>query len=262
MKVVICAIAKCENNYINDWVNYHLDLGVDEIYLYDNNDPSYEPVESRIQRKNKVHIIKIPGARGFQSKKYTEFYNEHKNDFDWIIFIDIDEFIVLQNWKNIKEFLADPKFNGYPVVRLNWHLYGDDNKTSRDMSIPIYKGITKRLTEHRYGSQAKEIIRGGLNNVVIPSSHFCRINGKLPKQVMPDGKPTDCEVKGLRNCNEAYINHYMTKTLKEFIDQKMQRSTDAGFPDRVIDLEYFWNINPKTPEKEKFAKEYINSLKK
>ena len=36
--MAICCIAKNENYYINDWVKYHLDLGFDHIYIYDNND--------------------------------------------------------------------------------------------------------------------------------------------------------------------------------------------------------------------------------
>ena len=38
MTYAICAIAKNENNYINDWVNWHINIGFDHIYLYDNND--------------------------------------------------------------------------------------------------------------------------------------------------------------------------------------------------------------------------------
>ena len=37
MRVCLIAIAKMENDYINDWVKYHLNLGIDRIYLYDNN---------------------------------------------------------------------------------------------------------------------------------------------------------------------------------------------------------------------------------
>lgn len=254
MKVSICAIAKCENNYINDWVNYHLNLGVDNIFIFDNNDPSYERVESKISIKTgKVYIIKIPYLKGFQTKIYNKFYS--KSTDDWILFIDIDEYVVLNKWKNIKDFLNDNIFSSCNVIRLNWRMFGDDDKISRPMIHPVNEEITTRIAGHKYESHGKEIIRGNLSGINIVSSHYCLINNKLPKQIMPDGKETIGKVGGLRDCSDAYINHYMTKTLSEFIAQKIERKTDAGFPDRVIDLEYYWDINKKTPEKLKYLKD-------
>lgn len=37
MKIGICAIAKDENFYIEEWIRYHLKLGVDQIYIFQNN---------------------------------------------------------------------------------------------------------------------------------------------------------------------------------------------------------------------------------
>jgi hypothetical protein len=36
MKVVIVAIAKMEQDYIEEWVKYNLHIGIDRIFLYDN----------------------------------------------------------------------------------------------------------------------------------------------------------------------------------------------------------------------------------
>ena len=58
---VICAIAKNENDYINDWVNWHLNLGFDRIYLYDNNELETPYVGDFIEQKDKVEIIDIRG---------------------------------------------------------------------------------------------------------------------------------------------------------------------------------------------------------
>lgn len=278
MKAVICAIAKCENEYINNWVNYHLNLGFDEIYLFDNNDADYEPVENRIhinpEYKGRVIIQKIPGVRrwkssdkfGFQAKLYTYFYKNHKNKFDWCAFIDIDEFITLEKWPDIKSFLSDPMFKGYPVIRLNWHMYGDDDMVARDVSVPVWQAITHRLKGHRYEHDGKEIVRGGLSNVSIASCHYCTIRNCIPKQIMPNGKTTKAKgsctgetYNNLPNCEEAYIRHYMTKTLDEFINSKLQRGSDAVFLDKKIDFDYFWQVNKKTPEKLEYIKQWRES---
>ena len=253
MTNVICAIAKNENLYINDWVNWHLALGFDKIYLYDNNDYETPYVGDFINQKDKVEIFDVRGKheKGFQNKCYNEFYRSHT--FDWCAFIDIDEFIVLTAWKTINDFLSSPKFSNTNVIRLNWHMYNDCGMITRDLSVPVYQAFTAPIN-HYYNAHGKEIIRGNISGVEIVSSHYCLINGILPKQIMPDGYETRGKVNVGRNCNEAWVNHYMTKTLSEFVNQKLSR-TDAQFEERRLGLQYYWDINQKTPEKLQWLKE-------
>ena len=255
--VVICAVAKNENPYINDWVNWHLNLGFDKIYLYDNNDLSTEFVGNFIDQKDKVEIIDIRGKKEkiLQIKCFNEFYNSHT--FDWCAFLDIDEYIVLNKWSNIQEFVSDDIFKNAQAIRLNWHMYGDDDLIERDMSIPVYE-VFKTQLNHYYNYHGKEIIRGGIENIWIESTHWAEVQGKLLYQIMPDGRETYGKVNGLRNCNEAYINHYMTKSLSEFVNQKLNRG-DAVFVDRKIDMGYYWELNRKTPEKLRWLDENISS---
>lgn len=58
MKSLLCAIAKNEERYINEWVNYHYSLGFDKIVIYNNNDSRdlVIPNVEVIDYKNK-HII-------------------------------------------------------------------------------------------------------------------------------------------------------------------------------------------------------------
>ena len=79
---------------------------------------------------------------------------------------------------------------------------------------------------------------------------------------MPNGKTTKAKgsctgetYNNLPNCEEAYIRHYMTKTLDEFINSKLQRGSDAVFLDKKIDFDYFWQVNKKTPEKLEYIKQ-------
>ena len=38
MRVVLCCLAKNEELYINDFVKWYVSIGVDKLYIYDNND--------------------------------------------------------------------------------------------------------------------------------------------------------------------------------------------------------------------------------
>ena len=38
MRVYLCALAKNEHLYINEWVKHYIDMGFDKIFIYDNDD--------------------------------------------------------------------------------------------------------------------------------------------------------------------------------------------------------------------------------
>ena len=265
MNVVICALARNENQYINDWVNWYVSLGFDKIYLYDNNDVDSPFVGDYIERKDKVKIINIRGQHfdRLQQKVYTDFYNN--NTFDWVLFVDIDEY--LTGIDNIHDFLRKHKQSFQ--IRIKWKLFGDDNLIERDMSIPVYKAFTKEVTQSlnrnlvdkgNLERQGKMIIKGGLPNVIITSPHFGSFktrNNVIPS-VLPSGRLcfSKVAINEFYGQETVYINHYMTKSLSEFIKQKWKR-TDAVYGDISIDFNYFWRINQKTQEKLDYIKKVV-----
>ena len=264
MRLAICAIAKCENQYINDWCRYHLALGFNHIYLFDNNDISTPNVKGFIDPSmwDSITIFNVNGVHKslFQNECYTKFYQEYKAQFDWCAYIDIDEYIHFDGFTNIQEFLAQEIFESYEVIRLKWHLYGDDDVLVRDETIPVDQFFKKRVERTNKRNQCKTIIRGGLSNEVeFTSSHYPSINGKVLKSCMSDGTPTVAEINAfVAHTEVGWINHYMTKTLNEFLKQKYAR-TDAQFKARQLDLQYYWDLNSRTEQKEEFIDEFLKN---
>ena len=90
----LCAIAKNEVPYIEEWVEYHLALGFAHIYIYDNEDVS---TLSAIFKENaSVTVRHFPG-RTAQYLAYNHFLQSaESHQHYWSGFLDIDEFIVLK----------------------------------------------------------------------------------------------------------------------------------------------------------------------
>lgn len=261
MRVVVCAMAKNENLYINDWVKFYIGLGFDMIYLYDNNDIGTPNVAGFIDKEllDKITIIDIRGIKKdrLQQKTYSSFYKEHT--FDWCLFCDIDEFLF--GVKDIHEFLSNPIYNDYQQIRIKWKLFGDDGMIERDMKVPVYKAfnkvLTKSLNRNLYDvgnlqNQGKAIVKGNIENVIATSPHFLSLGERnnVLKSCLPSGKETTSRVVMNDDySNESvFLHHYMTKTLSEFINQKLNRS-DAVSKDYTLGINYFWRINKKTNEK-------------
>ncbi|MBO6272267.1 glycosyltransferase family 92 protein [bacterium] len=63
-KVLLCCIAKMENNYIREFVEYYKRIGFDNICLYDNNDVNGEHFEAVIDDYIKSGFVIIKNIRG------------------------------------------------------------------------------------------------------------------------------------------------------------------------------------------------------
>lgn len=267
MRVALCCMAKNENKYINDFVKWYVRLGVDMIYIYDNNEIGSSNLLDYISvgLHNKVKIIDIKGQKEkhLQQRIYTEFYNEYKDTFEWCLFVDIDEFLV--NMPNIKLSLSNRVYDKYNQIRVMWRVYGDDDLITRDMTKPVYKVFNKPITSSlmrdlktkgNLEKQGKFILRGGLDNVKITSPHFASYGNRdnLVESCLPNGER--CYSKVVINepyfRNNVYIHHYMTKSLSEFIEQKLNRN-DAVYNQSIV-LDYYWRINKKTKEKIEYLK--------
>lgn len=108
LDISICVIAKNENLYIKEFVEYYFKLGVDKIFVYDNNDLEGENFNVILGEyiKNKfVDIIDVRGISSIQIPIYNYCYRKNKNFYDWIDFLDIDEYLFIENKVSIKNYL-------------------------------------------------------------------------------------------------------------------------------------------------------------
>jgi adenylate kinase family enzyme len=115
-------IAKDEDHYIEEWCNYHLKLGFDDIIIYQND------WKCKINHPN-IILVDFPGKHK-QVKSYNDFISKYKNDYDWVAFIDCDEFIHLKKHSNIKEFILE--YHNEFGISMNWYMFGSNNKLVRD----------------------------------------------------------------------------------------------------------------------------------
>lgn len=178
MKVAVCAIAKQENLYIREFIEYYRDLGIKKIILYDNNELNGENFKDILKNEILIGFVEIIDYRGIispQINAYNNCYENNKKKFDWIAFYDIDEFLYIENYTDINKFLAKPIFSNCSSILINWRYYGDNDQLFYDprplkVRFPIYFNFSKNKDYDKYFfSAAKSIVKGGLN---ISWAHF------------------------------------------------------------------------------------------
>ena len=118
-----------ENDYIRFFVEYYKNLHFDKIFIYDNNDIAGEKFEDVINdyiQNGFVEIIDFRGREVAQLPSYQDCYDRFNNQYDWIAFFDVDEFLTFSDGSDdIHDFLNQEKFLPYQLMHINWKVYGD-----------------------------------------------------------------------------------------------------------------------------------------
>ena len=229
----ICVIAKNEGQYFKEWLDWHISMGIDKFYIYDNesNDSTKEILKPYIE-KGLVEYTYFPGYRR-QLAAYDDCFLKHRFDTRWLGFIDMDEFIVPIKDKNLKEYLK--RLEEYPVVEINWLCYGSGGSLRHEEGTQMERFKHHSVPEHPLNRHVKSIVDPRRVYGMTGCHEAARINGKavdshgkIVKKSWKDREPQHDTIK---------INHYAVRSYEEFIE-KQNRGRASGRKKEVED-EYF-----------------------
>ena len=102
MKIGLVAIARHENKYLKDWIDYYRNIGISHIIIGDNNDiTNDEDIQEYINTLGYQDFVTVENKKKKSSDKtplieqvnfYNDMYKKYSSDFDWLCFFDIDEY--------------------------------------------------------------------------------------------------------------------------------------------------------------------------
>ena len=189
--IEICAIAKDENEYLEEWIEHHLSCGFDKITVYDNG--SKEKLTS-----DKAVIIERLG-----DKQQIPCYMSHIKDTQatWTAFIDIDEFYI----GNVKELTE--KYKEYDSLLIPWVMYGAGGQ--------LKKSEGKVMDRFKVKSEYQGI-------------KSCFKTLARPNKIGRFSNPHDTDIKNKILITEAHLNHYFTKSYDEWVEKVNRGRADDG----------------------------------
>jgi len=258
MRFCICAIMKNNFEYIKEWCEHYLSLGVSKIIIYDNNDIS-DKRKIKVPSSD-VIVIDWRGIYSGQLPAYEDCYKKYSNEFDWFGFFDSDEYLIINKWNNVQEMISELGFAD--IIAINWVNYDDMGVIKRNMRIPVNKFFTRVAKYWNDFYHYKQFIKSGLEGFEIHQHNILLTNPtRLFKRVNVKGESIGIDdYITKKHCNECFIKHVLTKTLSEYINEKAFNGKPTGRNDRSEEesFGYFFDVNEKTPEKIKMVKDYIN----
>jgi hypothetical protein len=227
--VCVVAILRDELPFVDEWLAYHRLLGVDHFVLYD--DDAELPLADYVAPHAAYTTVvdwygqgaSLPG-RNRQTKAYTHAVRGIAGRFDWVAFIDGDEFIVLRQDPDVHTFLS--RFSDAGAVSLHWHSFGHSGYYDDPPGL-VTASLTRRMREP--GRMAKSITQVSAIRD-IPSAHYCNLQAGF-RRVDPNGRPfADALYHG--KTEVAHVNHYMARSFQRWL-RKADRGDVAYTPNEL-----------------------------
>jgi hypothetical protein len=219
--LALVVIVKDETRYILEWIAYYRIIGVTDIVLYDNDsDDEGRNLLERLAAAGIIKFIRWPTVEDVspQLSAYGHALVHLSRDFEFLAFLDADEFLCLTADINLSQWLAGlPDAVG--AIAINQHVFGSSGRMEAGDGL-----VTERFTlasdqDYSENKWVKSIYRtDSVRGVLNPHRGILRHGNYL----LPNGAPAfdweDVSGKALGvDFSMLKINHYIIKSLEEFL---------------------------------------------
>jgi len=234
-ELALCCIVKDENEYLEEWISYHLKIGVQHFFIYDNE--SKIPVHKTLETLGLLQYVTVSNIYGKakQIKAYNDCLTRYRKSCKWIGFIDVDEFIVPKSTNGdliglLKEF---EQFGG---LGMNWLVFGSNGHVKRTNQPQLQSFLLRSEENFSVNRHVKMIVQTKFVNRSTGAHSFsflgsyCCVNENF---VPISGSYSDISV------GKVQLNHYYCRSLEEYYD-KIERGL-ADTSRRTRRMEDFYN---------------------
>lgn len=152
MKSAAILFVKNEFSDIAGWIYWYINLGFDKIVVFDDHsdDGTFEILESLKRYYNidlyRSELNKYGTFYWRQRDAYMQASYQLREEYDWVIFLDGDEYLFFNEFDKVNNFLE--KFEHADAIAINWCIFGSSYKALRN----------KELTPFNYFWRADETL--------------------------------------------------------------------------------------------------------
>lgn len=249
----LCAIFKNESVSLKEWIEYHLLIGVEHFYLYNNlsNDNYLEIIEPYV-KSGLVDLIDWPVPPPSQFPAYEDCFKKYRSDSQWIAFIDLDEFICPIKEVSLNTWLE--KYVKYPSIVVYWKMFGTSGLIEHDNSKLIieqynvcwekYYDIGKcffntdfdvyKFSQHHFLSAKVDVFKKSF--MIAPINEFKKFVVLKNNRTRKFSRNNEFTIQ---------INHYSSRAYSSCIKDKFLTRGDVNNHERNA-YTFFWHEHKNT----------------
>jgi hypothetical protein len=210
----VVVIIKNEGQYIAEWLEYHLLVGVSKFYIYDNE--SEDNIKEILRPYIESGIVEYQYFPGIakQLAAYKDVLKKARRETYWLAVVDCDEFIVPVSTQTIPEFLKE--FEGCGGIEINWLMYGSSGKKTKEDGLVI-----ERFKDHSSMDFEKNLyVKTILNPRFAIAIHVHNSKYTINKYSVNSNKEklkTHYLDRKEAVFDKIRVNHYYDKSYEEFL---------------------------------------------
>ena len=217
----IATIAQNEGKYLREFITYHLGVGVEHFYIYDNNNTPDTTREVCAEFGNKVDLFFWPGFKQ-QFPAMGHCLNTFRNQSRWISFQDVDEFLVPLNDQKLTEFLVP--YEPHPALCVHWRFFGTSGnlKYSPEPVVERFTKCAKEIDRH-----IKAIVNPLRTTSLVTVHKWRHLGGEAVDEhfnIVPEleSRPEPATADLIQ------MNHYVCKSIEECMERRSRPRADTG----------------------------------
>ena len=225
LRLGICVIFKNEGRYLREWMLYHRLIGFDGIVAYDNgSDDDGVAVLAADDLRDFVTVVPWPQRPG-QPGAYRDFSSAHAQRFDWVAFIDIDEFILPLDGRTVRSCIQVA--GGHSAILLCWLNFGPSGHVGSPGGL-VTENYTLRLPDgDPFNDHIKSLVRVA-DLIDCDHAHLAHLRG-LPCNTRGETVPyVPCLPSGCHD--NMVLNHYYTKSAADWANKLQRGRADTDDP--------------------------------
>lgn len=230
-----------ENDNIEEWLEFHKLAGVNYFIIYDNgcSDGTQETIK-RVLNENEGQIIPwkqtfVDGRLGIslhtQASAMAHAIMNFRERFRWMVFFDVDEFIVPKFDIGITDALD--RLNHLSNISLPWHMFGSNGHKDRPAAGMVQSYTSREDVKDTGMRQFKCIFDPIEVKSVRVHSVTTRSDGKMTSNdtglVMANSSRSSMEFYSNKFLQ---LNHYFTKSEGEFLSKLKKGHVTQAHSDR------------------------------
>ena len=241
MRTAICMNVRNEARGVAEWMAFHRQAGFDTQIIFDN--ASTDGTRQLIQAAARLFDVRYhhwgQADHTYQVDAYFTACHLYRHEFDWLAFIDSDEFLVTAAAQPIAEFLQP--FGPCGGIGVNWAIYGSNGHDEWPPGL-VTEAFTRR-------SEATFLPNRHIKSIVRPLAVMACEN---PHWFLLDApyvdaagralhwlqQPAGHTVRGLTEDVPDYthcrVNHYFTRSRAHWVE-KVRRGYPAEIAVRKIE---------------------------
>ena len=223
MKVILFTNARDES-HIKEWAVHHLLLSFDIIYIFDHR--SKVPIKSEfegfknrvvVERCNMNNPVKIPLMK--RAVEISKSAGAH-----WMLYLDADEFLILNNFKNVKGMLLHYQYAH--AIGINWLLFGTNNhiKEPEGLILENYTKSDLKLDKHVKTFVRPSFVKKCTNPHYYQLVYKCKIVSINHEMMSPNSAFSPSNLEFFKS--PAYIAHYANQSEESYVKRKLQLPAD------------------------------------